>query len=125
MKTAFVYAQRWADRNRHCEWDEGSVMDRPSSNTVASNATDNQLAPLVVSASAAGVPRSQVIREYRGLSVEQLARKAGITAADVERLEAGERVLRFSALVAVAAALHVPVQLLVDDQLQSKGDARS
>jgi transcriptional regulator with XRE-family HTH domain len=60
------------------------------------------------------VPRVQALREHRGLSVEQLAQKAGITAADVSQLEVGERILRYSALSAVAAALDVPVRLLVD-----------
>jgi DNA-binding Xre family transcriptional regulator len=75
---------------------------------------DGRLAPLLVAASAAGVPRIQALRKHRGLSVEQLAQKAGVTAADVNRLEAGERILRYSALTAVAAALDVPIRLLVD-----------
>ena len=74
---------------------------------------DGRLAPLVA-ASAASVPRIQALRKHRGLSVEQLAQKAGVTAADVNRLEAGERILRYSALTAVAAALDVPIRLLVD-----------
>jgi ribosome-binding protein aMBF1 (putative translation factor) len=75
---------------------------------------DGELAPLLVAASAAGVPRIQAVRKHRGLSVEQLARTAGITAADVDRLEAGERVLHYSALAAIAAALDVPIRLLAD-----------
>jgi DNA-binding XRE family transcriptional regulator len=75
---------------------------------------DGRLAPLLVAASAAGVPRIRALRKHRGLSVEQLAQKAGVTAADVNRLEAGERILRYSELTAVAAALDVPIRLLVD-----------
>jgi ribosome-binding protein aMBF1 (putative translation factor) len=90
-------------------------MDHASSIAVAGEARDeDRLAPLLVAASSAGVPRIQALRNHRGLSVEQLAQKAGITAADVNRLEAGERILRYSALTAVAAALDVPVRLLVD-----------
>ena len=78
------------------------------------NWDDGELAPLLLAASAAGMPRIQVLRKHRGLSVEQLAQKAGITAADVGRLESGERILRYSALTAIAAALDVPIRLLVD-----------
>jgi len=90
-------------------------MDDPSSIAVAGEARDDgRLAPLLVAASADCVPRIQALRKHRGLSVEQLAQKAGITAADVDRLEAGERILGYSALTAVAAALDVPIPLLVD-----------
>jgi DNA-binding Xre family transcriptional regulator len=90
-------------------------MEDPSSMGVAGEGRDDgRLAPLLVAASAAGVPRIQALREHRGLSVEQLAQKAGITAADVNRLEAGGHILRYSALTAVAAALDVSIRLLVD-----------
>jgi hypothetical protein len=87
-------------------------MEDPSSIAVAGEARDDgPLAPLLVAASAAGVPRIQARRKHRGLSVEQLAQKAGITAADVDRLEAGER--RYSALAAVATTLDVSIQLMI------------
>ena len=89
-------------------------MDDPSSVVAGEARDDGRLGPLLVAASAAGMPRVQALRKHRGLSVEQLAQKAGITAADVNRLEAGERILRYSALTAVAAALDVPIRLLVD-----------
>lgn len=90
-------------------------MDDPFFMVAAGEARDDgELTPVLAAASAAGVPRVQALREHRGLSVEQLAQKAGITAADVGRLEIGERILRYSALSAVAAALDVPIRLLVD-----------
>jgi DNA-binding Xre family transcriptional regulator len=91
------------------------MMEDRSSIVLAGGALDEgQLAPLLVAACAAGVPRVRALRDHRGFSVEELAQKAGITAADVNRLEAGERILRYSALTAVAAALDVPIRLLVD-----------
>lgn len=54
-----------------------------------------------------------VEREQRGLSPEELARRAGMSAARLLRLEAGSQAVRFSDLVAVSRALETsPADLM-------------
>jgi transcriptional regulator with XRE-family HTH domain len=56
-----------------------------------------------------GEPALKVLREHRGLSIEELAEATGMTAAFLERCEDGSRCIPDSRLQDVAQALGVTV----------------
>ncbi len=53
------------------------------------------------------------LREERGLSVERLAARAGLTRSTIDRVETGAASPRLVTLTAIADALEVPLAQLV------------
>ena len=56
--------------------------------------------------------RIQRWREWGDLTQEQLAERTGLSVSSVQRIEAGDEI-RFSAVIMVAEALHVPIGTLL------------
>ena len=67
----------------------------------------------VVRRTAAGDNPVRVWREFRGLTQARLAAKAGMSQADISRLERGEQGARATTLCALAEALGVRIDSLV------------
>jgi DNA-binding XRE family transcriptional regulator len=54
----------------------------------------------------------RAIRKHRGLSKKELAQKAGVRQSDVADIESGNKKIAAASLKAIAAALHVPIDVL-------------
>lgn len=72
--------------------------------------TDERAAPKFVR----GQARLRAWREFRGLSVAELARKVGISEAYVWQLEASQRVGTLKTLQRIAAVLSISVSDMID-----------
>jgi len=61
--------------------------------------------------------RISVLRDRRGLSVEQLAGLVGLRAGEMAAVESGRRGVTFECLIDIANALDVTASELVDDMM--------
>lgn len=67
--------------------------------------------------------RIRALREAKGMTQRQLAERAGCTDAAIRNYEAGRRVLKGSALGAIASALEVAPEALMPVRVESARDA--
>lgn len=67
--------------------------------------------------------RLALVRTARDLTLEQVAAGAGISAAQLQRYEAGEGAVSFGRLVEIARALDVAVPALIGDAFGPPGEA--
>ena len=62
-------------------------------------------------------PKVRDLRQQAGLSLQQLARRADVSAASVHKVERGDMVPTITTLLKLAAALERPIGHFVDDQV--------
>lgn len=67
--------------------------------------------------------RLALVRAARELTLEQVASAAGVSAAQLQRYEAGEGAVSFGRLVEIARALDIAVPALIGDAFGASGDA--
>ena len=67
----------------------------------------------------------RVIRERSGLSISELARRAGLSQPHLSNLEAGRRRASPGVVRRLADALQVPLLALVPDDIDASGDAEA
>lgn len=60
--------------------------------------------------------RLRSLRQAMGLSLDDLARRANLSASTISRIETGRRTISLDVLVPLATALHVDLNVLLDDR---------
>jgi transcriptional regulator with XRE-family HTH domain len=90
----------------------------------ATPATDQGARPALSEGGAEVGSRVRMLREQRGISLSELARRASVGKATLSGLEAGTRNPTLETLQAVAAALDLPLTALLHDRGTAVGPIR-
>jgi transcriptional regulator with XRE-family HTH domain len=97
----------------------GAAADRdePVPTATAAPADDDGATPGWATVVDAIGPKVRDLRQQAGLSLQQLARRADVSAASVHKVERGDMVPTITTLLKLAAALERPIGHFVDDRV--------
>lgn len=92
------------------------IQDYDRAKAMLENGQDELIPADVVDAILNGENTIKVWREYRGLSQAQLAEKAGISVPYLSQMETGKRTGSVESLSAIAKALNMSLDLIVQGE---------